>query len=75
MPGNVEYYDKTQKETMSLDSNRARMIIQSPETIQVLYNGSPVWLENVKDNNTVEVTYLENRKRAEVPVNRLIESR
>lgn len=58
-----------------MDNKRARMIIQSPETIQVTYNGAPVWLESVRDDSNVEVTYLENRKKAEVPVNRLVEVR
>jgi len=41
----------------------------------VTYNGAPVWLESVRDDSNVEVTYLENRKKAEVPVNRLVEVR
>lgn len=56
-----------------MDSNRAKQILNSSENIDVLYNGSPVWLENVKDNNMVEVTYLDTHKKEDVPVYKLVE--
>jgi H-type small acid-soluble spore protein len=57
-----------------LDSTRARQILKSKENIDVLYNGSPIWIEGVSDNNAVEVTALSgSRQRMEVPVNLLIE--
>ena len=59
--------------TISLDANRAKSIIQSSDSINVMYNGNPVWLESVDGENTAEVTYLQNRKREKVPVDRLIE--
>jgi len=57
-----------------MDSIRAKQIIGASENIQVLYEGSPVWLENVRDNNTAEVTYIENSRREVVPVYKLIEN-
>lgn len=30
-----------------MDYNRARDILGSPDTIQVLYRGRPVWIENL----------------------------
>lgn len=48
--------------------------MQSPETIQVLYEGSPVWLENVNDNNTAEITYFENNRKETVAVYKLVEN-
>lgn len=57
-----------------LDSERARQIIDSPQKIEVLYQGSPVWIENVTDNNTANVTYIETHDKVEVPVYRLVEN-
>ena len=56
-----------------MDSNRAKQIMKSSEPVQVLYEGSPVWLENVKVNNMAEVTRIDNQKRIEVPLYMLME--
>lgn len=57
-----------------MDSIRAKEILnQTRDNIQVLYNGSPVWIENVNSNNTAEVTDLNNHMRLEAPVNKLVE--
>lgn len=57
-----------------MDSKRAKEILnQTRNNIQVLYNGSPVWIENVNSNNTAEVTDLNNHMRLEAPVNKLVE--
>ncbi|KNY29174.1 H-type small acid-soluble spore protein [Pseudobacteroides cellulosolvens] len=58
-----------------MDSIRAKEIISSGKLIQVLYQGSPVWLENVKDNNTAEVTRLDRKDKIEVPVYLLVEDK
>lgn len=58
-----------------MDSIRAKEIISSGDVIQVLYQGSPVWLENVKDNNTAEVTRLDRKDKIEVPVYLLVENK
>jgi len=58
-----------------LDSKRAKEILKSHDSIQVLYQDTPVWLENVKENNIAEVTKLDNRQdRIEVPVYMLVEN-
>lgn len=56
-----------------MDAVRAKRIIDSPDTVEVLYQGSPVWIENVKDNNTAEVTILEGKDKVQVPVYMLVE--
>lgn len=57
-----------------MDSSRAKQILQSPDPVQVLYQGTPVWLEKVKDNNVAEVTRLDRQDRIEVPVYLLVEN-
>ena len=58
-----------------MDSRRAKEIIQSQESIQVLYQDTPVWLESIKDNNIAEVTKLDNRQdKIQVPVYLLVEN-
>ncbi len=57
-----------------MDNNRAKEILnQTKENIQVLYNGSPVWIEDVNSNNIAEVTDLNNHEMSEAPVNKLVE--
>lgn len=55
-----------------MDSERARQIVESLGVIEVLYNGSPVWIENIKEN-TAEVSYIDTKNKAEVQVENLIE--
>jgi len=57
-----------------LDTKRAKEIFQSPDVISVLYQGSPVWIQNVKEDNTAEVTYLGDNTNLQVPINLLEES-
>lgn len=57
-----------------MDTQRAKEILnQTKENIQVLYNGSPVWIENVSSNNTADVTDLNSHMKMEAPVNKLVE--
>ena len=58
-----------------MDANRAKTIIQSSESIQVMHEGSPVWIEKVLDNNSAEITFLENHKKEIIPLNQLIENK
>jgi H-type small acid-soluble spore protein len=59
---------------IELDSNRAKQILNGKENIDVIYQGTPVWIEGVSDNNIAEVTSLAGSKdRFEVPVSRLEE--
>ncbi len=55
-----------------MDNESARRIVESLGVIEVQYNGSPVWIENIKDN-TAEVSYLDTKNKAEVPIEKLIE--
>jgi H-type small acid-soluble spore protein len=58
-----------------MDSKRAKEILNNTEmNIEVLYHGSPVWLEEVTDRNTAMVSYIENRRKEEVPVYKLVEN-
>ena len=57
-----------------LDSARAKQIISSKDKIQVLYQGSPVWIESIKDNNTAEITNIDSQERIDVPVYKLVEN-
>jgi H-type small acid-soluble spore protein len=59
---------------ISLDSTRAKQIMNSQATIEVLYMNSPVWIENVMENNLAQVTYLDNNKKDEVPIYKLVEN-
>jgi small acid-soluble spore protein H (minor) len=55
-----------------LNIDRARQIVESQGVIEVTYDGSPVWIENIRNDNA-EVTYLGTRRREEVPINVLME--
>lgn len=59
---------------VSLDSQRAKEIMKSGDIVQVLYQGSPVWLDKVNDNNVAEVTRLDRKDKLEVPVYLLVEN-
>ena len=61
---------------VALDVGRAKQIMNSAEEIQVLYQDVPVWIQNVRDNNTAEVIRLEggNKTAFEVPVYMLVEN-
>lgn len=56
-----------------MDSNRAKQIMESKGVIEVLYQGTPVWIENVLDDNTVQVSILQTNVKQDVPVNMLVE--
>lgn len=56
-----------------MDLQRAKAILESPEEIDVVYHGTPVWLETINDGSTVAVSFLDSRERTEVPVEDLEE--
>jgi small acid-soluble spore protein H (minor) len=60
---------------IDLDSRRAKQIMQSTDSIQVLHEGSPVWIEKVMENNTAEITHFESKKKEVVPVYMLVENK
>ncbi|SFG83843.1 small acid-soluble spore protein H (minor) [Desulfotomaculum arcticum] len=59
-----------------MDVQRAQQIINSRETIEVLHNGLPVWIEGVTPgSNTAKVRSLHGKEATlEVPVAELMES-
>lgn len=58
-----------------MDTKRAKEILNNnSSTIQVLYQGSPVWLETVTENNTAVVSFIENHRKEEVPIYKLVEN-
>jgi len=67
------YFEKGAVEDMNFE--RARQIMISDETIEVLYEGSPVWIESLNpENNTARVRPLDGLGSArEVPVTKLVE--
>ncbi len=58
-----------------MDIQRARQILYADETITVLHNGSPIWIESLSANdNTVMVKPMDNKGGLrEVPVAELVE--
>jgi H-type small acid-soluble spore protein len=56
-----------------MDNKRVREIINSLGVIEVLYQGRPVWIEDV-DGSLAQVRYLDARDSFEVPVGELKES-
>ncbi len=57
-----------------MDASRARMIMKSPDSIQVFHEGAPVWLEKVIDDNSAEITFFGNNKKEVIPLRQLIEN-
>lgn len=57
-----------------MDSQRAKQIIESHGVIAVNYHDSPIWIEQIKDNENAEVTTLDTNQRIEVPMDELVES-
>ncbi|WP_099191003.1 H-type small acid-soluble spore protein [Tepidibacter mesophilus] len=54
---------------------RATEIIQSNDTVEVLYQNEPVWLENIDSRTeTVYVRSIDNDKRMVVPIVELVEN-
>lgn len=58
---------------MTLDIKRAKEIVESHGVIEVVYHGAPVWIENINDGSTIQVSFLDSRERTEVPVEQLEE--
>ena len=56
-----------------MDAERANEIMHSPEAVKVTCNNRPVWLENIKSKDIIEISYLEDQVREEVPLGMLTE--
>lgn len=57
-----------------MDIGRAKQIIESEGVIAVNYHNSPVWIEQLKDNENAEVTTLDTNQRIEVSIDELDEA-
>ncbi|SHK09592.1 H-type small acid-soluble spore protein [Tepidibacter formicigenes] len=54
---------------------RAKEIVQSNDTIEVLYKNEPIWIEHVySETETAYIRSLNNDKRMEVPILDLVEN-
>lgn len=56
-----------------MDSKRARQIIESHGVIGVNFHDDPVWIEQINNDDTAQVTVLGNNEQMEVPVTELSE--
>lgn len=57
-----------------MDIQRVRQILSTDETITVLHNGSPIWIESLSSkDNAVMVRPVEESGVREVPVAELVE--
>lgn len=56
-----------------MNSEHAKNILESHGVIEVKYHNSPVWIEQVKDDEMAEVTRLDTNERMEIPVSELTE--
>lgn len=55
-----------------MNTSRAKEIVNSLGVIEVLYNGSSVWIESVNEDS-VQVKDLKTEQRFEVPADDLVE--
>ncbi len=56
-----------------MDIKRAQEIIQSPETIYVTFQNTPVWLDEIKDEDRIVIRDLNSDTKMEVAVEELVE--
>lgn len=56
-----------------MDGKRAQQIVDSRDNIEVLFDGTPVWIERIDENNTAHITYLESNRKQVVPLYKLVE--
>jgi small acid-soluble spore protein H (minor) len=63
-------------EVIKMNVSRAQQIIESEKEIEVLHNGTPVWLQSVDENNQTARAYTREQPDNEmnIPVNELQES-
>lgn len=57
----------------SVDMERAKTILNSPEIIDVLYQGNRVWIDGVQNDNIAQVHYLDKQEQIRVSVDLLME--
>lgn len=57
-----------------MDNQRIREIVESHGVIGVTFHDNPVWIEQVNNDATAQVTVLTTNERLEVPITQLTES-
>jgi small acid-soluble spore protein H (minor) len=59
-----------------MNVSRAQQIIESEKEIEVLHNGTPVWLQSVNENKHTARAYTKDQpdNEMDIPVNELQES-
>ena len=57
-----------------LDIDRVKQIINSPATIQVLYQGRPVWINAIQMDQNADILFMDSRERSQVSINELVEA-
>lgn len=62
------------KEMIKMDAARAKQILSSSETIQVLFQGQPVWIDALHADQFAEVSFMDSKERRQVPINKLEEA-
>lgn len=76
MAQNEKVTDRILKiEVNNMNTQRAQEIVESMKDIEVLFNGSPVWIQHVDQENGTARVYEENNPEKEmtVPVEQLNE--
>jgi len=58
-----------------MDIERARQIVESDGVIEVLYQGSPVWIDKILSNNQAQVSDIKTNEVNEVPIYMLVEKK
>lgn len=56
-----------------MDAESAKRIIESKGIIEVLYNGSPVWIQDV-NADTARIKFLDSNEERDVMVKELVEA-
>jgi small acid-soluble spore protein H (minor) len=56
-----------------MDIERARQIVESDGVIEVLYQGSPVWIDKILSSNQAQVSDIKTNEVNEVPIYMLVE--
>jgi len=57
-----------------MTNERAAQIMKTSDIVEILYQGSPVWVEDIENDNAI-VTYLETKTSIEVPIVELLEKK
>jgi H-type small acid-soluble spore protein len=57
-----------------LNRQRVKQILESHGVIGIAYQDAPVWIEQLNQDDTAQVTLLGTNERVEVPVSDLIEA-